>query len=137
MRHPDVIVITAATVKSRAAHSHPSLTIGHESRPSSHTAMHSGGDDEVDHPGDASPGVVGELVRPDVARGIEILGQLVPVLVLGRHRRPGYGGGACTGQDARTLVAVSGSASGSVRVFAVAIMKLASPVQRGTTWTWR
>ena len=29
------------------------------------------------------------------------------------------------------------SASGSVRVLAMAVMKLASPVHRGTTWTCR
>ena len=37
----------------------------------------------------------------------------------------------------RSRAAVSTSASGSVRVLATAVMKLASPVQRGTTWTCR
>ena len=41
------------------------------------------------------------------------------------------------GQAVRSLAALSGRASGMVRVLASAVMKLESPVQRGTTWTWR
>src|SRR5690606_38938475 len=41
------------------------------------------------------------------------------------------------GQARLSLLAVSESASGIVRVLATAVMKLASPVQRGTTWTCR
>ena len=38
IRQPDVIEIAATTVSSNAAHSQPSLTIGDESCPTSHTA---------------------------------------------------------------------------------------------------
>src|SRR4051794_31605257 len=58
-------------------------------------------------------------------------------LLLSVMARPGYEVGDVAAQAVRIFAAVSGSDSGSVRVLAVAVMKLASPNQRGTTWTWR
>ncbi len=93
---------------------------------------------------DPAAAVVGELVRPDELGGVQVVRELVADLVGldGRRLRPSPSsvGRSRTVTGARpreACAAVSASASGKVRVLAMAVMKLASPVQRGTTWTWR
>ena len=128
------------TASASAAQRHPSLT-STESSQTYDPSEHGHRQHEIDHPGDAPPAVVGEAVCPGERLGVEVVGERVTMLAAGRliarsgivaHPPTGYER-AVSVHASRIRFAVTSSASGMVRVFAVAVMKLASPVQRGTT----